>query len=78
MSDSNLPPIFVKEKEPPHIRLVLIEVSQLISALGNASGFIQAYLLRDDLTDYQREGAKWVIEKIEKATDVIHEKVPFV
>ncbi len=60
-----------------HIQVFLPEISELIMALGNASGFIQAYLLRDDLTDYQREGAAWMLEKIRKAGKMIQDKEPF-
>lgn len=46
------------------IKLTVTEWCSLISTMGNATGFIEAYLLRDGITDYQREGASWILQKL--------------
>lgn len=57
-------PYQFSDPKPVTVTLSLVEWCELISAIGNAHGFIQAYLLNDKLTDYQRDGANWILSKL--------------
>lgn len=61
---------------PVRFELSLTELSDLITALGNASGFLEGVLVCQDLSEYQRNGGEWVQAKIRGAMDLLREKEP--